>query len=422
LLQVADGRITDLSFQDGNFIDNWSEKPYDFPPQPLYDFMGLELFLFRDANFWPDYPTSAEKAIHLYSYGQDVPEPDGAIAIDQRFMQYLLEAIGPITVSGTTQTIHKDNVISYFQEAWAKSDEQLIQEWHIERKSFLGTLGSAIQSRIESGLGGIDPLTLIKTVHMAAETEHVQIYMRDPQLAAVFDHLNWDGRLENPANQDVLAVVDSNMGYNKVNLFVTRTLEYEVTLSVDGRAQADLVIHYANNAPFEPGESTCYQDTLADYSLGPQYLELADECFWNYVRVYTPAGSDLITSSTHIVPAETQYHGRGWHSAAQTVNEFNGWNTFANYFLVPQRESVPVVFSYSLPETVVRSSNGESEYRLFINHQAGSAAHTARITIHLPTGTTIWQATPSESNAHGNSITFDLFLTQDMAITVRYKQ
>lgn len=171
LLQVADGRIVSLDFQDSNVIDSWDTKPYDFPPQPLYDFMGLELFLYRDTNFWPDYPTSAEAAIRLYSYGQDVPEPEGAIAIDQRFVQYLLAAIGPVTIAETNQIIHQDNVITYFQEAWSKSDEQVIREWYAQRKSFLGTLGDAIQTKIESGLGDIDPLTLIKTLHTAAEAE-----------------------------------------------------------------------------------------------------------------------------------------------------------------------------------------------------------------------------------------------------------
>lgn len=421
LLQVANGRIVSLSFQDSNVIDSWDTKPYDFPPQPLYDFMGLELFLYRDTNFWPDYPTSAEAAMRLYSYGQDVPEPDGAIAIDQRFVQHLLAAIGPVTIAETDQTIHQDNVIAYFQEAWSKSDEQVIREWYAQRKSFLGTLGDAIQTKIESGLGDIDPLTLIKTLHAAAETEHVQVYMRDPELAAVFDTLNWDGRLENPANHDVLAVVDANMGYNKVNMFVERTLNYEVAMSDDGRAQATLTVTYTNNAPFEPGETGCYQDTIADYSLGPQYLELADECFWNYVRVYAPDGSDLITSSIHTVPAETQYHGQGWHSAAHTVNEFTGWQTFANYLLVPQQESVSTIFAYTLPESVVQHQGPDSIYKLFINHPAGAQVDTMHITIHLPAGVTVRQTSP-EASLNGRAVTFDLTVAQDTLLTIHYRR
>lgn len=245
--------------------------------------------------------------------------------------------------------------------------------------------------------------------------------MRDPALAAVFDALNWDGRLENPTNQDVIAVVDANMGYNKVNMFVERTLNYEVVMSGDGRAQATLTVQYTNNAPFEPGETGCFQDTIEDYSQGPQYLELADECFWNYVRVYAPDGSDLITSSTHTVPAETQYHGQGWHSAAHTVNEFTGWQTFANYLLVPQQESVSAIFAYTLPETVVQQQGQDTVYRLFINHPAGAQVDTMHIIIHLPTGATVRQTSP-EASLNGNTATFDLTVAQDTLFTIHYRR
>ena len=67
IVTVENGRIVDLSFLDSNYVDNYWVKPYDFPPQPLYDYMGLEMLLFRDANYWPDFPTSARKAMDLYA-------------------------------------------------------------------------------------------------------------------------------------------------------------------------------------------------------------------------------------------------------------------------------------------------------------------------------------------------------------------
>ncbi len=98
VITVQDGQIIDLTFRDANQVDNWRDKPYDFPPQPLYDFMGLELFLFRDANYWPDFPTSAQKAMDLFVYGQDSAPLDGAIAIDQEFLRTLVDATGPVPI------------------------------------------------------------------------------------------------------------------------------------------------------------------------------------------------------------------------------------------------------------------------------------------------------------------------------------
>ncbi|HRQ37717.1 MAG TPA: DUF4012 domain-containing protein [Chloroflexota bacterium] len=414
LLHVADGRIASLEFQDGNYIDNWAEKPYEFPPQPFYDFMALELFFYRDANFWPDFPTSAETAIRLYSYGQDVPEADGAIAIDQQFVRLLLQGIGPVTIADTGQTLTAQNVISHFQDAWAKTNEQSVHDWYSERKTFLGTFGQAIQSKIESGLGDIDPLTLAKSLHTAAETGHMQIYMRDPKQMALFDGLNWDGRLENPAGQDFLSVIDSNMGYNKVNMHVTRSLDYAVQLHPDGRADAALTIYYTNNAPLEPEETGCYQDTLLDYGNAPAYKELADECYWNYLRVYVPGGSTLTNSSSHEVPLETlAVAHQGWHGPAQTLNEFADWSTFANFILVPQQETVAVSLAYVLPEVVKVDGREQSSYQLTLRPQAGARPQTVQVTVTLPTGAQLLSTTP-ESTSDANQVTFTL---QNDAVT-----
>ena len=117
IVTVENGRIVDLSFLDSNYVDNYWVKPYDFPPQPLYDYMGLEMLLFRDANYWPDFPTSARKAMDLYAYGRDVAPLDGAIAIDQEFLRLLVDATGPIPIPDSDQTINAGNLLQMLRQA-----------------------------------------------------------------------------------------------------------------------------------------------------------------------------------------------------------------------------------------------------------------------------------------------------------------
>lgn len=420
LLQLANGRIVNLSFQDANTVDNWQEKPYDFPPQPYYDLMGLELFLYRDANYWPDFPTSAEKAMFLYSYGQDMPHLDGAIAIDQQFIRYLLQGLGPVVLPESGETVTHQNVLTHFQAAWAKSDEQRLDDWHNERKSFMGTFGQAVQSKISQGLGQLDPLLLLQSLHTAVQSKHIQLYMRDEAVAVVLDQLDWDGRLQNNAGQDVLAIIDTNVGYNKVNMFVERALFYQVTLNDHGRHQAELSVQYHNNAPFEPGETGCYQDTMEDYGKAPAYIELADECYWNYMRVYTPADSHLISSTIHTVPLETQLNGQDWHQSAQMVNEFAGWQTFANFLMVPQQETVNSSLKYSLPETVIKAEGEELVYRLWVHQQAGLKAQQVQVELQLPPGATAVATTPSAKQT-GQTVLFTFSLEKDTLLTVRYQ-
>ena len=95
-MEIENGEIVGLNFLDANVVDAWEDsgniggslvKPYDVPPQPLQDFMLLDLFLFRDANFWPDFAVSGQKAMDFYAYGRDVPTLDGVIGINQHSLQ-----------------------------------------------------------------------------------------------------------------------------------------------------------------------------------------------------------------------------------------------------------------------------------------------------------------------------------------------
>ncbi|MFN2187921.1 MAG: DUF4012 domain-containing protein, partial [Candidatus Promineifilaceae bacterium] len=69
LLVVEDGQILSISFGDANEVDDYLHKPYDFPPMPFNEIMGMDIFLFRDANYWPNFPESAESAMELYTRG-----------------------------------------------------------------------------------------------------------------------------------------------------------------------------------------------------------------------------------------------------------------------------------------------------------------------------------------------------------------
>jgi len=116
LLVVDGGQIRSLDFQDASLIDAWGNsfsltKPYEVAPEPLWTLMGVQLMLFRDANYWPDFPTSAQKLMALYEYGQDYPALDGVIAIDQHFLQLLLNSTGPLEVSELEMTVSASNVV-----------------------------------------------------------------------------------------------------------------------------------------------------------------------------------------------------------------------------------------------------------------------------------------------------------------------
>lgn len=423
LLVMDNGQIVSVDFSDASTVGKWWEKPFDFPPQPLYDLMGLELFLLRDANFWPDFPVSAEQAIDLYSYSQDFPPPDGVIALDQTFVAMLLGLTGPLDVPELGVRVNQRNVIDELRSAWQIQEGQSQQEWVSSRKEFMGPFAAALRTRLESGLGSIDPLFLADTLETAITTGHLQVYVRDPAGAALLDALNWDGRLENPAGQDFLLVVDTNVGYNKTNPFIESSLTYAVTLASDGPAVAQVDLQYRHIRP--DNGIPCFQGTEAAYVAGDDYAKLLEGCYFNYLRLYTPAGIELLDATRHFAPAEAFLAGRGWDRPAQIINEHPEFSTIVNFFLLPYAQEVTSSYRYQLPAAVVQTEGDAQRYVLTLANQAGAPPRLVTVEITLPPGTELVTAEPAGAMLPpaGNTpqtVTFAFDLTTDQIVSVTY--
>ncbi|MEW5989443.1 MAG: DUF4012 domain-containing protein [Chloroflexota bacterium] len=415
LLVLDRGQIASLEFRDAYTVDNWRNQPYDLPPEPMFNFMGLELFTFRDSNFWPDFPTSAEKAIELYEYGQGV-RADGVLALDQQFLVLLISAIGPLPVAELETTLTGDTVIPALRQAWREPVEEGGRSWIQTRKSFMGPVAAAIRGRLESDLASLDLVNLARTLLYALDTKHLQLYVREPAAAAVLSELGWDGRLANPGPQDVLMVVETNMGYNKTNAVVGSSLNYDVTLTADGSGRASLFAHYLNSATGDG--RPCQQGTL--YTPDVTYETLTQGCYWNYLRVYAPAGSQLLEASNHPAPADAFLNGRAWAGLAQTESDSSGLAVFSNFLLLPMGESASATFTYQLPETIVQPIGDQWQYQLTVHKQAGLRPQPTVITVQLPAGAQFVAATPDPAAASGQQVTFQTWLEQDTSFSLVY--
>jgi hypothetical protein len=416
LVTVENGRIADLHFRDSSDVDNIAAKPYDFPPQPLYDFMGLEIFVFRDANYWPDFPTSARKAMDLYAYGLDLEPLDGAIAIDQEFLRLLVEAIGPVPIPNSEQVINANNLLQMLREARDIQEGQEVGEWVLNRKAFLGGFAAAIRAKVETEFGSLDLPKLARNMATAADRRHLSIYLRDPDAAAALAATGWDGRLPAAPPGDFLMAVDTNVGYNKVNLLVERALAYEVNLG--SQPTATLNVLYSHTG--EPQDEPCFQGVTEEFEQAMAYLALADKCYWNYLRVYAPGGSVLQSSSSHTVPGATLFNGRTWEGAAQTVAEQPGLTTFANFMLLPRASELAATFQYQLPGGVVQTEDGATVYRLTIFKQPGTRPEQLTVLVALPTGATLLAAS-LPTQIEGGRLMMNTTLETNLVVTLRYR-
>jgi hypothetical protein len=419
VLLVDRGQIEQIEFQDASRVDAWAGftlvKPYDFAPHPYQDFMGLQPFLFRDANFWPDFPTSAEVALGLYAYGQDDLTPfDGVIAMDQFFLQLLVEATGPLQLEDG-QIVNSNNLVAAMQEAWGEREEDAsVGAWAQQRKDFIGIFAQALRQQLETDLGSVDLLLLVQNMDRAAQGKHLQLYLRDMRAAAVVDRLGWNGRLPNQPNQDTLMVVESNFGYNKVNSLIERSTAYTVDLAQLEAAVAVTLTHRGS-----PTAADC--DQAVTYSVELQYEDLVERCYWNFIRFYTPAGTELQDASRHPAPASAFILGQPWSGGAYLLDDPSGLTTIANFLLLEQGETAVVHTRYQLPATVVQETDGTQVYRLTLYKQAGLPPQPLTVTITLPANSRLLDAQPAPTMVNDQIIRFDTTLDSDLQFIVSYQ-
>lgn len=416
ILTVENGRIINLTLADPYQVDDFS-KPYADPPPQLYDVMGLELFVFRDANFWPDFPTSAEQSMALYSYGVESPPLDGAIAINQQFLQTLLQITGPLPVADLDATLDSDSVLPEIRSSYGLTGDQ----GFANRKNFIGSIATAVQEKLMSDFGGLDPVVLASETVRAATQKELQIYARDPEINAVLHAVGWDGRLTPPNQSDYLLIVDQNMGFNKANLYVEKDITYAVTLHEDLTGTASLQINYFHNgAAKEP--VACTQTEIGDvyFADDTNYETLANLCYWNYIRVYTPQDAALLDSSLHEIPAEALVRKRDWSARFTVITDLAGWRVFGNLIRVPLQQSETVFLRYQLPQVVQETEPGLFEYRLQLIKQAGTPDEEAVVQITLPEGYGVVESNLPVSRQLNDSVFFATAVSQNRELIVRF--
>ncbi len=407
-VHIRNGRLVGMTFRDSYAVDDFS-LPYPDPPEPLRRYMGIDLWVFRDSNWSPHFPTAARQAVALYRPGPPI-QVDGVIALDQYALRELVGALGPLTVEG--ETVTREAVIPYIRRAWAPEGGNLTGEWWRQRKSFMGALAQAVWDRLQND--SVHGLALAQTLLRLLEEKHLLIYLSDPRVQALVAEKNWDGALR-PGTGDFLMVVDANVGYNKASAKVQEAITYEVDL---GRRppQAMLTLVYTHTAP---AGYPCILEVRYD----PVYEQMMDRCLWDYLRVYIPQGSQLIDATRIPVPGEALWSGRP-ESGEVTVRpaEEGLFLSLETLMLLPPGAVQTRIFTWELPERVVAWEGNEGTYTLRVQKQPGTVGHPLRIRIRLPDGTSLVAADPSPSAMERDILIFETRLDRDREFRVHFRR
>ncbi|MEJ2211108.1 MAG: DUF4012 domain-containing protein, partial [Anaerolineae bacterium] len=413
----AAGRIAPPSFSDSYAVDNLA-VPHEDAPQAMKQVLLGDMILFRDANWDPDFPTSARRALAIYARDQGV-EANGVVALDLNALQMLVAAVGPLAVEGVDTPVTGQNIQQVIQASWNEGGVDSGREWWLHRKDFMGEITKALVARFSEGreVHLLDPAQALK---QALDEKHLLLYIHEPEAAALLRARNWDGALPAPAaGQDWLMVVDTNVGFNKVDANVDRSLHYRVDLSDPAAPRATLAVTYQHRSRRPVGD--CLQE--ADY--GDAYEDMMDRCYWDYVRAYVPAASRLLEGPEPALPPGSLLARSGRDLASPPVSptlQEGAWSVWAAFFSLPTMDERTLTWAYALPAGTVSAASDEGllTYRLQVQKQPGTVAVPLRLEIVLPPGAELVEAVPALEVAEAGHLLLDTDLRRDREFVLTF--
>ncbi len=400
VLTLDRGEILELQFWDTVAIDDLSAGP-PVPPQDLLQSLWAGAWLFRDAGWLPDFPVSAGIMQQMFQLGQGI-SLDGVISVDQGGVKDILAAVGPIVLE-TGATVNTD---TYMEVLEAGTDEQ----GHL----FMDTVLQSLLDGVRAPGSGNKLSELLSALNRGLREKHVLLFFHDPDLQAMASRNGWTGALQS-APGDFLMVVDSNVGFNKVNRNIEQLIDYQVSLGADGEATARLDLLYTNQSQGVAGEPCPPQSVK---NAGPTYEEQKNGCYWDLLRAYVPSQSELVNASPLPMPEGALYRTIGYNDIEDSFRTYAEADktVFSGFFKLGVGDSRNIAFLYDLPPNVVRRDGDSLVYDLLVQKQPGSISIPLEISVAPPTGYRFLTSSVPPSAVEAESIRFSLTLDVDLSL------
>lgn len=376
-LTLDGGRVAAFELPDSYSVDNFAAA-YPEPPEALRRYMLAGLWLPRDANWSPDFPTAAQQAQALVTLSNGSVF-DGVVAFDQAAIQELVGGLGSVVVEGYQQPLNRGSVAFAMRSAWNPGEGQEANNaWYANRKNFMSDMGKAI---LRDLMAMRSPDTLRSVLLGAVDSlraGHLLIYLNDPAAQAELAAMGLDGGVR-PGQGDFLMLVDWNFGYNKVDPLVMREVEYLVDLRDPQQPQATVTLRYTHTLQ---EAVACRHESV----YGRAYEDMQRRCFWNYWRVYAPPGARLIAAQAPPLPGSALLNGTDWDGRLDVASAEGGAQVFGGPLLLPAAGQAEIVLTYALPAGVLQTGQGDLMYRLRLQKQAGLARLPVRVQVLPPDG------------------------------------
>jgi hypothetical protein len=348
VLKIKNGDIVSFDTHDIYHLDMpVQDKMNVEPPEPIKKYLNKKWYL-RDANWSPDWPTSAKMINGFYQTesslnpeNKEVIKFSGVLAITPKLITDFLKITGPITVEG--QAYNENNFQDLLQYRVEKGYVNLgVSSW--QRKEVISEISKELKIKIfdlpPSQWSGI-----INIVIDNLSQKNLLFYLTDSQLENIAIENGWAGEVKNYYG-DYFMVVDANLAALKTDAVMNRSINYQ-TIEGSNGLFSKLTINYAHNGK----------------------VDWKTSAYKSYTRVYVPLGSQLIKIS-------------GYENKNIDVGDELGKTWFGFYLVVEPGKISNITLEYKLPSSVMSNNN----YSLYIQKQPGKELDNLSVDLSFKNG------------------------------------
>ncbi|MFA6130992.1 MAG: DUF4012 domain-containing protein [Patescibacteria group bacterium] len=413
-IDLLDGALVNIRIPEGGSYDVQGQlSAYVSAPEPLQ--LLDPRWEFQDANWFPDYPTSAKKILWFYDRSGG-PTVDGVISLNASILPQILKITGPIELPAYGKTIDSENVLFETQKIveddyvnFAVADETRTVE---APKQFIGDLADAILIHMQNA-DFEELLAVTSIVANALNQQEIQLYFSENSLESQVLALGWAGA-QTHSGGDYLEVVDTNLGGGKTDGVISQNIDLSVDIGDDGSITNTVTI------------------TKTHEGLKSALFEGLNNV--DYLRIYVPRGAELLSASGFNIPDDSLFetsdlpltidedlrslmlNARKEKESQTDIWEENGFTVFGNWMQTAPGETQTVTFTYRLPIRLSTPSatptffemakekigfNTYSNYSLTVQKQSGVLDRVTNVVIHAPNSlTSVWESKETTGRAY----------------------
>ncbi len=334
------GSYAVLEIENGSLVTFVIEDIYDadgqfqgYVPAPagvkeyLSSNNGLRL---PDANWDPHFPKSAEHILQFFALGsrQDV---DGIIAVNDHVFKSVLDLTGPVWLPDYQTSVTSQNLTTVL-----RAEREDFFAGSIQKKHLLAQFKNQLVSQLAaSPPSATELLELLKN---ETSQKNILVYSHSQPLQELAQKYHLDGSLFSNTSSPGLALVESNVGINKANKGVTR--------SVDIKKQGDtLAVTLTFTNTNKPPLATNLQAFVTPDFIKTASASATHLAYVNYQRALYPATWELTSISVGESTLET------WNQEEYILEQDNNVKLTQVGFLIPVREksSEVATLTFKLP-------------------------------------------------------------------------